>query len=236
MRRLRSFAVMLALTALGALFIHSVAGPARAQGEGNNDNSRIQQGFAIAPVPLNLTGKNHALVGLGSYLVNGAADCNGCHSAGPPTEFASNGNPYQLPPVFSGTKQVNPNTYLGGGRNFGQFPANGPGLGFAQIISRNLTPDKNGLPEGHTFQDFLTIMRTGQDFDNAHPTCTAGPNGQCVPFPFNGALLQIMPWPNIQNMTDRDLLAIYTYLSAIPCIEGDPGVPPAPGPPQSRCH
>jgi hypothetical protein len=92
------------------------------------------------------------------------------------------------------------------------------------------------MPEGHTFQDFLTIMRTGQDFDNAHPTCATGPNGQCIPFPFNGALLQIMPWPNLQNMIDRDLLAIYTYLSAIPCTEGDPGVPAPPGPPQPRCQ
>jgi hypothetical protein len=152
------------------------------------------------------------------------------------TEFTPNGNPYQLPPVFSGTKQVNPATYLGGGRNFGQFPGKGPGAGFAQIISRNLTPDKNGMPEGHTFEDFLSIMRTGQDFDNAHPTCAAGPNGQCIPFPFNGALLQIMLWPNFQNMTGRDLLAIYTYLGAIPCIEGDPSVPASPGPPQPRCQ
>lgn len=174
-------------------------------------------------------------MGLGSYLVNATGDCNGCHSAGPPTEFTPNGNPYQLPPVFSGTKQVNPMTYLGGGRNFGQFPAAlpPPSPGFAQIVSRNLTPDKNGLPEGHTFQDFLTILRTGVDMDNVHPTCTTGPNGQCVPFPFNGALLQIMPWPSFQNMTDHDILAIYTYLSAIPCIEGDPGVP---GPPKTRCH
>jgi len=27
-----------------------------------------------------------------------------------------------------------------------------------------------------------------------------------------------MPWPTYQNMSDRDLLAIYTYLSAIPTI------------------
>ena len=44
-----------------------------------DDQSRIQIGFTISPVPLNLHGKNHALVGLGSYLVNGLGACNSCH-------------------------------------------------------------------------------------------------------------------------------------------------------------
>ena len=35
---------------------------------------------------INLTGKNRALVGLGSYLVNAVGDCNGCH-AGPAGEY-----------------------------------------------------------------------------------------------------------------------------------------------------
>jgi len=41
--------------------------------------SRIQIGYAISPVPLNLYGRNPALVGLGSYLVNGPGACNSCH-------------------------------------------------------------------------------------------------------------------------------------------------------------
>src|ERR1041384_742666 len=56
--------------------------------------SKIQRGVAIAPVPLNLQGKNRALVGLGSYLVNAVGDCNGCHS-GPSGEYAAGGNPFQ---------------------------------------------------------------------------------------------------------------------------------------------
>jgi len=32
---------------------------------------------------------------------------------------------------------------------------------------------------------------------------------------FNGDLLQIMPWPGFQNFTDHDILALYTYLTAI---------------------
>jgi hypothetical protein len=119
--------------------------------------------------------------------------------------------------VFGGTKTVNPATYLGGGRNFGPLVP-----GSANIISHNLTPDKTGMPEGgRSFSEFLQIMRTGADLDNLHPTCPIGTiNTEYVPFPFNGALLQIMPWPSFQNMTDRDIRAIYEYLSAVSCIEG----------------
>jgi hypothetical protein len=100
-------------------------------------------------------------VGLGSYIVNVQADCNGCHSAGPDTEFTPSGNPYLLPPVFSGKKKINPDTYLGGGNDFGPFPGPGP---FPHIVSRNLTPDNTGLPEGGaSFEEFRTILRTGKD-------------------------------------------------------------------------
>src|ERR1700676_5625263 len=127
----------------GILFAGVVISATRARADRQDDeNSKIQIGFEIAPVHLNLAGKNRELVGLGSYIVNAMADCNGCHSAGPATEYATGGNPYfgQHPAV------VNPATYLGGGRDFGAFPdPNGP---FPHIISRNLTPDNTGLPEG----------------------------------------------------------------------------------------
>jgi hypothetical protein len=188
---------------------------------------RIQKGFEIAPVHLDLEGKNRALVGLGSYIVNAQADCDGCHSAGPRTEFAMNRNPY-----FGQKERVNPATYLGGGRDFGELVPP-PGIGSAHIISRNLTPTpKTGLPEGdHTFEEFLTILRTGKDFDHLHPTCTGAPNPGCVPKPFDGELLQIMPWPIQKNMTDHDIRAIYEYLKAIPCIHGN-----YPGEPADRCE
>jgi hypothetical protein len=41
----------------------------------------VQIGFAIAPVQLNMNGKNPALVGKGSYIVNAKGDCNGCHNS-----------------------------------------------------------------------------------------------------------------------------------------------------------
>ncbi len=211
-------AAAFAAIVLAGMLISSPRG--QAQDDGNDDESKIQRGLAIAPVPLNLVGRNRALVGLGSYIVNGQADCNGCHTMNPSTEFTATGNPYLLRSPqgpFMGKTQVNPKTYLGGGSDFGAFPGPGP---FPHIVSRNLTPDKTGRPEGgHTFQEFLTIMRTGKDYDHLHPTCTGAPNGTCLPAPFNGELLQIMPWPNFRNLSEEDVRAIYEYLSAIPCID-----------------
>jgi hypothetical protein len=48
----------------------------------DDERSLIKIGFEIAPVRLNLEGKNRALVGLGSFIVNAQGDCNGCHTAG----------------------------------------------------------------------------------------------------------------------------------------------------------
>lgn len=233
-----------------------------AQNEGNNDEAQlIHIGYAIAPVPLNLAGKNadqRALVGLGSFIVNGQADCNGCHTAGGPPNFnfANNGNPYFL----NQQTKTDPTTYLAGGTDFGKavpasaavggFPAGSvpasyppdgypidPATGFPYVgpdlISRNLTPDKNGLPEGgHTLKEFKEIIRTGHDFDGIHPTCLspADPNvglGVCIPPPVDGTKLQVMPWPVFQNMTDHQIEAIYEYLSAIPCIDNNFSTPPA---------
>src|SRR6266404_1812217 len=104
----------------------------------NRNESKIQRGFEIAPVPLNLEGKNRALVGLGSYIVNGQGDCNGCHSAGPQTEFVAGRNPYLLKQT---DEKINPTTYLGGGRHFGGFPApSTPLLITSPSIGRGITP------------------------------------------------------------------------------------------------
>ena len=214
----------------------------KAQDPGDESDSRIRIGFEIAPVPLNLEGKNPAFVGLGSYIVN-TAGCNDCHSAGPPTQYAKGGNPFLGQP-----KKVNPATYLGGGRDFGiVFPAfSGPAS--PHIISRNLTPStKTGLPEGdHTFEEFLTIIRTGKDFDHLHPNCSMNVTTNCFsvnlpPTPsVDGDLLQVMPWPNLKGLTDREIRAIYEYLKAVPCIQGNypgpsgpaAGIPPEPA---DRC-
>src|SRR5690348_4054100 len=80
----------LALVAFMGTLLTSQRGSAQ---DGKHDDARIQQGFAIAPVKLNLAGKNSeqvALVGLGSYLVNAIGDCDGCHYLSAPPDF---GNP-----------------------------------------------------------------------------------------------------------------------------------------------
>jgi len=220
----RPAAAVAAFAAIVLAAIVSSSPRVKAQDDGNDGDSRIQQGFAIAPVPLNLEGKNRALVGLGSYIVNANVPCNECHGAGPAnSQFLPGGNPY-----FGQPKVINPATYLGGGRDFGVLVP-----GSAHIISRNLTPDKTGLPEGgRTFADFVQIMRTGVDLDNLHPTCPPGVvNTSCIPAPFRGDLLQFMPWPGLKDLTDHDLRAIYEYLSAVPCVAG----PAAPDPRHNEC-
>ena len=181
------------------------------------DQSRVRIGLETAPVPLNIRGKDRDLVGLGSYLVNVVADCNGCHSV-PSLSYTNAGNPY-----FKGNppKVVNQAVYLSGGQDFGPLI---PGI-TPNIVSRNLTPDKTGRPAGgRSWAEFRLIIRTGADLDHLHPNCSATVKSNCFPAfqPFNGDLLQIMPWPAFQSLTDHDLRAIYEYLSAIPCIAGPP--------------
>lgn len=192
---------MLALSI--AVVAGMLIGPGLAKADDEDNESRIRRGFAISPIKLNLVEKNRALVGLGSYLVNAVGSCNDCHTN---PNYAAGGNPFLGQP-----KKVNTAGYLAGGRLF-----NPPG-----VVSRNLTPDKTGLPEGGVLFDvFLRTMRTGFDRLQAHP--------QLSP------LLQVMPWPVFQDMTDLDLRAVYEYLSAIPCVEDPPNVPDA-RPVGTRC-
>src|SRR6266487_2051953 len=79
------------------VWITTMAWTTAATSDDRDDESRIREGFQIAPVHLNLNGKNRALVGLGSYLVNGPGDCNGCHS-GPSGQFLPGGDPAQGQP------------------------------------------------------------------------------------------------------------------------------------------
>ena len=184
--------------------------------------TKVLKGLQIAPVPLNMVGLDPVLVGLGSYLVN-TNGCPDCHSAGPQSQYTQTGNPYT-----GAHATLNPATYLGGGRDFGAFPD--PAGPFPHIISRNLTPDGSLLPVGGmSLSTFTQVLRTGTDIDHVHPTCTGAPNGKCLPAPFVGDLLMIMPWPAFSNFTDRDIQAIYTYLTALPCLEGGPNEP------ASRC-
>ena len=164
--------------------------PGGDNGLGNNEAKRIQKGLEIAPVPLNFRGKDRNLVGLGSYIVNAQAACNDCHTC---PSYAPGHNPFE-----GGDGQINSVNYLAGGVPFGP-----------NIVSANITPDETGKPAGLTFEEYLQLIRTGEDPDEP------------------GEKLQVMPWPIFRNMNDHDILAIYTYLSAIPHAEpgqcGGPG-------------
>src|SRR2546423_5669010 len=176
----------LLLLTLVMLVIAGSSVPSAGASTPSADESKIQIGFAISPVHLNLEGKNRALVGLGSYIVNAQAVCANCH--GCPT-YAPGHNPY-----FGQAKQFNADNYLAGGVPFGPF------------TSRNITPDPDsGLPAELTFDQFKLVIRTGIDLEHEHPQF--------------GPLLQVMPWPIYQSMTDRDLRAIYEYLGSIPHAE-----------------
>jgi len=198
MTRRQHFGTGKILVLCWAVFIGSVGVRSLRAADDNSDEAKVRIGLDIAPVHLNLAHKNRALVGLGSYIVNAVIGCNGCHSAGPQTEYLPGGNPF-----FGQAEAINTATYLGGGRVFALTPT-------INIISRNLTPDHTGLPiGGDTFDEFRETIRTGVDPDQLHAN---------LPPPFAGTLLQIMPWPELQKMTDRDLRAIYEYLSAVPCV------------------
>ncbi len=183
--------ILLVVTVLAASLAF-FASPGTTQGP-PDEHSKIQQGFAIVQqsgIPLNLKGKNPALVGLGSYIVNAQADCNGCH--GNP-QWAPGGNPFLGEPAI-----IAANGYLVGGS-----PMFGP-----VFVPRNLTPNAAGLPAGMTREQFIQTIRTGID---------RRPTGD----PPDSHLLQVMPWPVQRNMTDRELSAVYEFLRAIPCLEGD---------------
>jgi hypothetical protein len=184
------------VAALGAAALAlTLVNVGRGGGDGDRDRGELTAeeriGLEIAPLHLDLRGKNRKLVGLGSYLVNAVADCWDCHAdpaftppGTPDPEFAAGGDPFLGQP-----EQIELRGYLRGGRAFGPF------------VSRNLRPEiGTGLPAGHTFAEFVDIIRHGTDFD--HP----------------GQLLQVMPWPAYKNMSDTDIQAIYVYLTALPAV------------------
>lgn len=109
-------------------------------------------------------------------------------------------------PFAGQPEQINQDCYLAGGAVFGPF------------TSRNITPRSNGRPAGRTLAQFKQIFHDGKDFrDDDTP------------------ILQVMPWPVYGKMSDRQIEAIYEYLSAIPSIPNPrpeackaPELPPPP--------
>ena len=113
----------------------------------------------------------------------------GCNDCHTWPNYAANGDPFRGQP-----KMVNADNYLAGGRPFGPFR------------SRNLTPNPDSTDtEEERFEEFVSVIRTGLDPHQAHPEISP--------------LLQVMPWPVYQDLTDRDLHAIFQDLESIPHAE-----------------
>jgi hypothetical protein len=130
-----------------------------------SQGSRIQRGAELAPVPLNMSGLNPALVREGSYIVNTQGGCNDCHTV---PSYAPGGNPFLGQP-----EQIEARCYLAGGAPFGPF------------VSRNITPRANGLPAGRTLEQFKEIMREGTDF---RTPSDGTPLLQVMPWPVYGKM------------------------------------------------
>ena len=146
--------------AAAAMLCVSASGEGR--GDNEHDQSQIKRGFEIVPqgVHLSMAGKNRALVGLGSYIVN-TTGCNDCHTH---PEYLPNSSPFLGRP-----EMINFQQYLTGGRQFGPF------------TSANLTPDASGKPAGLTLRDFITTLRTGHN-----PNDPPGQILQVMPWPVIG--------------------------------------------------
>jgi hypothetical protein len=156
-------------TALGLTTIALSADVQRGRDDDHdNDNdrspSRIQRGFELAPVRLDLRHKNLAAVGLGSYIVNAQGGCNDCHTCPPYTA--------EHDPFSGGDGRPNAANYLAGGTPFGPF------------VSRNITPDASGKPAGLTRAEFIELLRTGHDPENP------GQLLQVMPWPVYGRMLR----------------------------------------------
>jgi len=141
-------------TAAGAIALMTASSAVFATGEDHASSAvfaaakdqRVWVGRAIAPVPLDLAGKNRKLVWLGSYIVNAQGGCNDCHTSPP---YAEGGDPFMGKP-----EQINVKGYLCGGTAFGPF-----------ITSADISPDQDGLPAGLDRREFIRLMRTGEKAD-----------------------------------------------------------------------
>src|SRR6185369_1301374 len=123
--------------------------------------SKIAQGAAIAPVPLNMKGLNPALVREGSYIVNAQGGCNDCHTA---PSYAAGGNPFLGQP-----EKINAPCYLAGG------------VPFVPFVSRNLTLSARI----RTLEQFTDILRHGTDY---RMPADGTPILQVMPWPVYGKM------------------------------------------------
>ena len=106
------------------------------------DATDVDQELKLSPVQLKFDPKDRLAVARGSYLVNAAGGCVGCHTM--PT-YEPGGDPFKGEP-----DKLNLKNLLAGGKCFGP------------IRSPNITPDANGHPGGLALADFIDSVRSGK--------------------------------------------------------------------------
>jgi mono/diheme cytochrome c family protein len=201
------------VTSLAAIMLAaSACSPRSAASQGNS----FQTSTSGSPAPA------QSVVERGKYLVT-ISGCHDCHS---PKKMGPRGPEPDMSRMLSGhpenIKVSAPFTAAAGSpwtvaASDDLTAWSGPwGVSFAA----NLTPDRNtGLRSGvWTEELFVKAMRTGKH---------AGTSRDILP---------PMPWPNVAQMTDDDLRAIWEYLGTIPAVANhvpDP-MPPAAAQNESR--
>lgn len=84
---------------------------------------------------------------------------------------------------------------------------------FGVVYAANLTSDVDTGVGAWTAAEFVRAVRTGKHHGD--------PNGRPI--------LPPMPWPNLAQQSDEDLLAIFAYLKSVPPVRNvvhAPNVPP----------
>jgi hypothetical protein len=149
------------------------------------------------------------LIARGKYLVT-VAGCNDCHS---PKIFTPHGVGIDTTRMLSGHPKAEKLAPILKTQDWMLFNNGltafvGPwGLSYAA----NLTPDDTGIGNWK-FEQFMTAIRKGK---------SKGLEG-------NRPLLPPMPWEMYKNMTDEDLLSIFTYLKSLPPVNNLVPAPVAP--------
>ncbi|MBZ0114865.1 MAG: cytochrome c [Thermoanaerobaculia bacterium] len=153
------------------------------------------------PEPTHSSSANQAQVDLGRYLVT-VAGCNDCHT---PLRLGESGPEPDLSRMLSGHPEevvIDTVPQLGDGPwgwmgSYTNTAFAGPwGVSFAT----NLTPDENTGLGIWTEDIFVEALRSGRHWGQSRP------------------ILPPMPWPNLAQMTDEDLSAVFAYLRSVPAI------------------
>jgi hypothetical protein len=153
------------------------------------DPGYVNRGFAISPVPYNLTGlpvASQGQFGRGSYLVNAVGGCSDCHTN----------------PARGMTGNVNTTQYLTGGGVFAVPPPLFPTFKIVRSMSADLVGKTQGsIATGLIgFPQFVGLLTSGEHVEDPMPTPVAYP----------------MPWPHLKNLTLDDMESIYTFLTNVP--------------------